>query len=143
MSTRRTRHRSAAEREALRRQAVELTDTGHTISQIAWNLHVSPGTARRLLAIPTREPHAPDPDRLAWFTGSDEQLALLRRAAEERGVVLNPATPPGQEDAEELTDELADILLAEDCFDADWEITPFGDLVESLIDALNRYAYPD
>ncbi|MFD0279291.1 hypothetical protein ACFVHB_36090 [Kitasatospora sp. NPDC127111] len=83
------------------------------------------------------------PDRPAWFTGSDEKLAVLRRAAEARGVVLDPDTPPREEDAQELTDELADVLLTEHCFDADWEITPFGDLVEGLIDALNLYAYPD
>ncbi|MEV6212558.1 hypothetical protein [Kitasatospora sp. NPDC051914] len=81
--------------------------------------------------------------RPAWFTGSDEKLTVLRRAAEVRGVVLHPDTPPGESDAQELTDELADLLLTEDCFDANWEITPFGDLVESLIDALNRYAYPN
>ncbi|MFD8707677.1 hypothetical protein ACFV1W_34690 [Kitasatospora sp. NPDC059648] len=144
MSTERmSRRHSPAEREELRREAIELKDSGHTIIQIAWNLRLSPKTARRLLTTATHDPQTPDPDRPAWFTGSDEKLALLRRAGEARGVVLDPATPPGQADAEELTDELADILLSEDCFDADWEITPFGDLVESLIDALNRYAYPD
>ncbi|MEU9045613.1 MULTISPECIES: hypothetical protein [unclassified Kitasatospora] len=85
------------------------------------------------------------PDRPAWFTGSDDSLALLRRAAGAVGVPLDPDTPPGEEDAQQLTDELGDILLTEHCFDADrdWEITPFGDLVETLIDTLNRYAYPD
>ncbi|GAA4833813.1 hypothetical protein [Kitasatospora terrestris] len=85
----------------------------------------------------------PDLGRPAWFTGSDEKFAVLRRAAQARGVVLDPVTPPGEHDAQELTDELADVLLAESGFGADWEITPFGDLVEDLIDALNHYAYPD
>ncbi|GAA1236743.1 hypothetical protein GCM10009665_28650 [Kitasatospora nipponensis] len=138
-----SRRRSTEEREELRRQAVELGDSGHTISRIAWNLRISAGTARRLLTTPTRDPHAPDPHRPSWFTGPDETLALLRRAARARDVVLDPAEPPTEADAQELTDALADVLLTEDCFDADWEITPFGDVVESLIDALNRYAYPD
>ncbi|MFD8755163.1 hypothetical protein ACFV0O_29950 [Kitasatospora sp. NPDC059577] len=87
----------------------------------------------------------PAPDRPAWFTGPEESLALLRGAAESGGVSLDPDTPPGEEDARVLTDELADVLLSGDCFDRDrdWEITPFGDLVETLIDTLNRYAYPD
>ncbi|MGW2871293.1 hypothetical protein ACWDD9_20985 [Kitasatospora sp. NPDC001119] len=86
---------------------------------------------------------APDPHRPTWFAGSDEKLTVLRRAAEARGVALDPATPPSEEDAQELTDRLADILLAEGGFDGDWRTTPFGDLVEGLIDALHRYAYPD
>ncbi|MDH6711367.1 hypothetical protein P3T27_008125 [Kitasatospora sp. MAA19] len=142
MSTNRAHQRSTVQREELRRQAIELEDSGHTISQIAWNLRISPGNARRLLTTPARGPHTPNSDRPAWFTGSDEKLALLHRAAQARGVVLDPAAPPGEDDAQELTDELADILLTDDCFDGDWETTPFGDLVESLIDALNHYAYP-
>ncbi|MQS16372.1 hypothetical protein F7Q99_30255 [Streptomyces kaniharaensis] len=143
MSTKHTGRPGDAKRDALRTLAAELQDSGHTIIQIAWNLRVSPGTARRLLAEATREFTTPDPDRPAWFTGSDEKLAVLRRAAEARGVVLDPATPPSEENAQELTDELADVLLTEKCFDANWDITPFGDLVESLIDGLHRYAYPD
>ncbi|MER6301601.1 helix-turn-helix domain-containing protein [Kitasatospora sp. NPDC001539] len=138
-----SQRRSPVEREELRRQAIELEDSGHTVSQIAWNLRISPSTARRLLTTATRDPHAPDPDRPTWFTGPDEQLALLRRAAQARGVVLDLAVAPGEEDAQELTDELADILLAEGGFTADWEITKFGDMVERLIDALNQYAQPD
>ncbi|MEV7603710.1 hypothetical protein AB0O91_40700 [Kitasatospora sp. NPDC089797] len=88
-------------------------------------------------------PSAPHDGRPGWFTGSDEKLTLLRRVAGARGVVLDPDTPPAEADAEELTDGLADVLLTEHCFDADWETTPYGDLVESLIDALNPYAYPD
>ncbi|MFD8595950.1 hypothetical protein ACFV1L_13175 [Kitasatospora sp. NPDC059646] len=56
---------------------------------------------------------------------------------------IDADSPPGEEDAQELTDELAGVLPSGDCFDADREITPFGDLVKSLIDALSLYAYPD
>ncbi|MFE7562327.1 hypothetical protein [Kitasatospora sp. NPDC057500] len=143
MNTDRSRRRTPAEREELRRQATELRDTDHTINQIAWNLRISPSTARRLLTAPTRDPHAPDPDRPAWFTGPNEHLALLRRAAQARGVVLDLAVPPGEEDAQELTDELAGLLLTGDGFTGDWAVTPLGDMVESLIDALSFYAYPD
>ncbi|MFE4973562.1 hypothetical protein ACFRAR_15780 [Kitasatospora sp. NPDC056651] len=86
------------------------------------------------------EPH--DPDRPAWFTGSAEKLAVLRRAAAARDVVLDPGTPPGEEDARLLTDALAGLLL-DGGFDGDWNPTPFGHLVEDLIDALDNYADPD
>ncbi|KDN80484.1 hypothetical protein [Kitasatospora cheerisanensis] len=57
--------------------------------------------------------NTPYTGRPAWFIGPDEALAVLRRAAEARGVVLAPDTPPDEADAEELTDELADVLLTE------------------------------
>jgi MarR-like DNA-binding transcriptional regulator SgrR of sgrS sRNA len=82
-----------------------------------------------------------DSGRPAWFTGTDEALATLRRAAATRGITLHPQAAPTSEATEELTDELSDILLTENGFDSDWEITPFGDMVEGLIDALN--ALPD
>ncbi|MEU9133006.1 phosphatase PAP2 family protein [Kitasatospora sp. NPDC048540] len=82
------------------------------------------------------------PYRLAWFTGSAEARATLDLAAQNRGVTLSPTTPPGTEEAQELVDALSDLLLREGFAD-DWEITPFGSLVEDLIDSLSRYAYPD
>lgn len=77
------------------------------------------------------------------FTGSDGKPAVLRRAAAARGVVLDPDTPPGGSDAREPADGLADSLVTEGGFDGDWRTTPFGDLVEDLVDALDRYAHPD
>ncbi|MGW4894705.1 hypothetical protein ACWEQL_20910 [Kitasatospora sp. NPDC004240] len=57
----------------------------------------------------------------------------------------HPAAPGNTDEAEaqELTDALTDLLLAESGFDADRRSTPFGDPVEGLIDALHRYAHPD
>ncbi|WP_457033720.1 hypothetical protein [Kitasatospora sp. P5_F3] len=80
--------------------------------------------------------------RPAWFWGPADKLALLRRAAGEREVVLDPVTPPGEDEAQELIDELADIIVAEG-LDEQWSLTEFGDLAESLISGLHRYAYPD
>ncbi|MFJ5924297.1 hypothetical protein ACIQF6_17030 [Kitasatospora sp. NPDC092948] len=132
-----------AEHREPRRQTAEPKDNGHTTGRTARNPRTPPGTTRRPPTTPTCEPGTPDPDRPTWLTGTDDKLTLLRRAAQARGVVLDAAAPPTETDAQELTDELADLLLSGDGFEADWEITQFGDLVESLIDALNRYAYPD
>ncbi|WP_354644277.1 hypothetical protein [Kitasatospora camelliae] len=77
-----------------------------------------------------------DSDRPAWFTGPDEALAVLRRAAERRGVTLDPAVPPGAEEAGELTEALSDILLSEGGLDGELEMTPFGTMIEDLLDLL-------
>jgi hypothetical protein len=83
-----------------------------------------------------------DPTRPAWFTGREEALAVLRRAARDRGITLDPATAPNADEAWELSEGLCSILIAEG-FEGDWEITPFGDMVEDLIDGLHQYAEPD
>jgi hypothetical protein len=143
MSAEHARRVGAIRQEELRVQAVALKDSGHTVSQIASNLRISPSTAYRLLSQAAQQANATVEDRLGWFTGRGEMLAVLHRAARERGVVLDPVVPPGEEEAGELTDALVNVLLTEGGFDGEWEITPFGDLVESLIDGLHRYAYPD
>lgn len=70
-------------------------------------------------------------------------LAVLHRAARQSGVPLDPAAPPGEGQTQELTGALVGILLTEGGFDGEWATTPFGDQVESLIDGLHRYAYPN
>ncbi|RKE16784.1 hypothetical protein [Streptomyces sp. TLI_171] len=77
-----------------------------------------------------------------WFTGPEAGLPLLARAAAASAVTLDPVFPPGEEEAQQLVDALADILVAEG-FDTEWRTNTSGDLIESLIDALHRYAYPD
>ncbi|SDT83493.1 hypothetical protein SAMN05216371_8329 [Streptomyces sp. TLI_053] len=132
-------------RDELRTMAAQLRDSGHNPVQIAWNLRISPNTARRLLAEADRPSAPPVPDhaqRPGWFTGPEAALLLLTRAAAEATVTLDPHSPPGQEDAQRLVDALADILLT-DGFDAEWMTTASGDLIESLIDGLHQYAYPD
>ncbi|MFG2910260.1 helix-turn-helix domain-containing protein [Kitasatospora sp. NPDC048286] len=143
MSAGHTRRPGTTRREELRVQAVTLKDSGHTIGQIALNLRISPSTAHRLLSRAARHATATAEDRLDWFTGPDEMLAVLRRAAQECRVVLDPVVRPSEKEAQKLTDALADVLLTEGGFDSEWTITPVGGLVESLIDALHRYAYPD
>ncbi|MER5868035.1 hypothetical protein [Kitasatospora sp. NPDC002040] len=132
-------------RDELRTMAVHLRDSGHNPVQIAWNLRVSPNTARRLLAEADRPSAPPVPDRAehpGWYTGPQAALLLLARAAAEAAVTLDPDSPPGEEEAQRLVDVLADILLTEG-FDAEWMTNTSGDLIESLIDGLHRYAYPD
>ncbi|MDH6137887.1 hypothetical protein P3T37_007325 [Kitasatospora sp. MAA4] len=80
--------------------------------------------------------------RPAWFRGCAETLAVLKGAAAGCGVTLHQDTAPTVDQAQALEEELADTLIARG-FEGDWEITPFGSLVENLIDALHRYAYPD
>ncbi|MFB8206020.1 hypothetical protein [Kitasatospora purpeofusca] len=143
MNTQHTPRPGDPKRDELRTLAADLKDSGHTISLIARNLRLSPSTARQLLAEAAQQHITPDPHRPAWFTGSDEKLAVLRRAADARGVALDPNNPPDEAQAQELTDALADFLLTEGGFDGNWQTTPFGDLVEDLIDALTRYAHPD
>ncbi|WP_405021311.1 hypothetical protein OHV05_34795 [Kitasatospora sp. NBC_00070] len=63
MSTEHNGRLSAARRAELRTMALELGDSGHTVSQIAWNLRTSPSTARRLLTEATRAQDSTAPGR--------------------------------------------------------------------------------
>jgi hypothetical protein len=88
-------------------------------------------------------PTGPQPPRpYRWFPSSEEKLAVLREAAASRGIILDAQRPPTADEAETLADELMDILTDRG-FEADWEITPFGGLVEDVIDIVYPYVDPD
>ncbi|BFV54976.1 hypothetical protein KCMC57_up00800 [Kitasatospora sp. CMC57] len=80
--------------------------------------------------------------RPAWFRGSADKLAVLKEAATKAGVVLQQDVTPSVDEAQGLEEALAEILQRRG-FEAGWEINAFGSLVESLIDGLHQYAYPD
>ncbi|WP_457033721.1 hypothetical protein [Kitasatospora sp. P5_F3] len=82
------------------------------------------------------------PEPFSWFVSSQEKQAILREAATSRGVTLHVQRPPTPEEAETLADELMDILIGRG-FEADWEITSFGGLVEDVIDIVYPYVDPD
>lgn len=82
------------------------------------------------------------PGKPVWYSGPPESLELLKESAIRRGIPLRSDTPPSADEADELVSSLGDLFL-EAGYDENYDPTPLGLVIESLIDGLSQYCDDD
>lgn len=77
-------------------------------------------------------------ERFVWYTGGEKGRDFLKKAAERSKITLRRGSPPSPGEAEELASSLLDLFIKFG-HDGDYNPTPDGLVIESLIDSLSRY----